>query len=454
MTVFPRAPAAAAGEVARAWVLFATEFLLSATCYLLASYVDWGMEFLPEMFWEEAPGALMALTLSAQLWLARDGLYRRLRPRSKIELLARLSSAIGIAFLVVALMAYLAPGWGPALPVMALWGAFCLGTWFLWRLLYTALVWNPSLLERVLFVGADPVVRETARRLQELDPSRSPCLSIGFVDDHLAAGDFLHGKPVLGATDELAEVAAASRPDRIVLGRPDEYDRLPVRTLFELRMAGVHVEPVAELYEALFGRVAIQHLRPQSLLYQAQWGSRPRSVALQSVYTNLIALVAAVVLGPLMGILAIAVKLSSRGPVLERCTCVGFEGLPFNLFRFRCRRLKRHNGIVEFSATRVGRWLERLRLDRLPQLLNVLRGEMSLIGPRPHRLEYARVLSQWFPYYRQRHTVKPGLMGWEQINRKGSAEPANARVALEYDLYYIKHISASLDAYILLHSLL
>lgn len=454
MTISLRAPAAAAGEIARAWALFAGEFLLSAACYLLASYVDWGMEFLSEMFWDEAPGSLMALTLSAQLWLVRDGLYRRPRPRSKIELLVRLSSAIGVAFLVVALMAYLAPGWGPALTVMALWGVFCLGTWFLWRLLYAALVWNPSPLEKVLFVGADPVVRETARHLQELSPSHSPCLPIGILDDHLAVGDSLHGEPVLGATDKLAEIAAASRPDRIVLGRPDEYDRLPARTLFELRMAGVHVEPAAELYERLLGRVAVQHLRPHSLLYQAQWGSRPRSVAFQSVYTNLIAIVAVVALGPLMGMLALAIKLSSGGPVLERCTCVGFEGVPFTLFRFRCRQLKRHNGIAEFSPTALGRWLKRLRLDRLPQLLNVLRGEMSLIGPRPHRVEYARVLSQWFPYYRQRHTVKPGLMGWEQINRKGSVGPVNARVALEYDLYYIKHISASLDAYILLHSLL
>lgn len=454
MTASLRAPAPAAGEIARVWALLAGEFLLSAACYLLASYVDWGLEFLPEMFWEEAPGALVALTLSAQLWLARDGLYHRPRPRSKIELLTRLSSAIGIAFLAVAVMAYLAPGWGPALPVMVLWGGLCLGSWFLWRLLYAALVWNPSLLERVLFIGVDPVVRESARRLKDLGPSRSQCLPIGFVDDRLARGDSLFGEPVLGTTDELAEIAAAKRPDRIVLGRPDDYQRLPVRTLFELRMAGVRVEPAGELYERLFGRVAVQHLRPQSLLYQAQWGSRPRSVALQSVYTNLIALAAAVVLGPLMGILAIAVKLSSAGPVLERCVCVGFEGLPFTLFRFRCRRLKRRNGIVEFSPTALGRWLERLRLDRLPQLLNVLRGEMSLIGPRPHRVEYARVLSQWFPYYRQRHTVKPGLTGWEQINRKGSVEPANARVALEYDLYYIKHISASLDAYILLHSLL
>jgi len=454
MASVPRAPAPATGNTPRAVSLFVSESLLSAACYLLATYIDFGFEFFPEMIEEEAWWFLSALTLAAQFWLAWDGLYTCPRPRSKIELLVRIGSALGIAFLVAALIVYLAPAWAPSLPVVTLWGLLSITAWFAWRLLYAAVVWNPFVLHKVLFMGADPVVRDIAGRLRELGPSRSQCVPIGFLDDAVAVGHSLAGEAVLGSFGQAAEIVTTVRPDRIVVGAPDHYDRLPVRKLFHLRLAGVQVESAADFYEALLHRVAVRHLRPWHLLYHAQLGSRPGSVALQSVYTNLFGLAAIVVSLPLVGLLAAAIKLTSPGPVFERRTCVGFEGLPFILFTFRCRQATELDGGAGFRPTRLGRWLERLRLDRLPQLFNVLRGEMSLIGPRPERLEYARILSQWLPYYRQRHCVKPGITGWEQINRKGCSEPPDAQVTLEYDLYYIKHISPPLDAYIVLHSVL
>ena len=457
----PRLPSAplttTAGDAPRAAALFVSEFFLSAACYLLAAYIDWGFELPLVALDAETQWFLGVLTLAAQVGLARAGLYARPRLRSKIELLSQIGSALGLAFLVAALMVYLKLAWPPPLLVVVLWGIFCGTAWFAWRLLYAAVIWSPSGLHRVLFMGVDSVVRDIAGCLKELGPSRSQCVPIGFIDDTLPAGHSLAGETVLGPFPQTAEIVTAARPDRIVVGAPDQYDRLPVRTLFHLRLAGVRVETAGDFYEALFDRVAARHLRPWHLLYHEQLGSRSGSVALQSVYTNLIALAAAVVLFPLMVLIAAAVKLTSPGSVFERRTCVGFEGLPFTLFTFRCRQVacqQEPDGAIQFRPTPLSRWLERLRLDRLPHLINVLRGEMSLIGPRPERLEYARRLSQWLPYYRQRHSVKPGISGWAQINRKGSPELPDAQAALEYDLYYIKHISPPLDAYILMHSVL
>jgi len=151
-------------------------------------------------------------------------------------------------------------------------------------------------------------------------------------------------------------------------------------------------------------------------------------------------LLLAVLLPPI----ALAIMLTSRGPVLEAHQRLGLNMVPFMLYRFRCRR-------ADGRLTAAGRWLRRLHLDALPQLLNVIRGEMALVGPRPHRPEFIPVLMEQMPYYGQRHAVRPGIMGWSQLNCD-YGPMRDAREALEYDLYYIKHVSPALDAHIILHS--
>jgi lipopolysaccharide/colanic/teichoic acid biosynthesis glycosyltransferase len=145
--------------------------------------------------------------------------------------------------------------------------------------------------------------------------------------------------------------------------------------------------------------------------------------------------------------IAAAIKLSSRGPVIQGHLRWGVNLVPFELYRFRCRR-------ADGQPTRVGAWLRRLRLDGLPQLLNVIRGEMSLVGPRAHCTEFIPLLMEKMPYYGQRHAVRPGILGWSQLNCDYGRQLREAREALEYDLYYIKHMTPALDAYIVLHTLM
>jgi exopolysaccharide biosynthesis polyprenyl glycosylphosphotransferase len=183
-------------------------------------------------------------------------------------------------------------------------------------------------------------------------------------------------------------------------------------------------------------------------------------VALQWFYSAALALVSALILLPVMLLAALAVKLSSRGPVLFRQTRVGRNGKVFTLFKFRSMyaNAEARTGAVWASkddprVTAAGRWLRRMRIDELPQLWNVLHGDMSIVGPRPERPEFVKVLAEKIPYYRQRHCVKPGITGWAQINHKYGDSIEDTITKLEYDLYYIKHISPTLDIYILFQTL-
>ncbi len=165
------------------------------------------------------------------------------------------------------------------------------------------------------------------------------------------------------------------------------------------------------------------------------------------------------VTAPIMLIIAIVVRLSSPGPALYRQTRVGRDGVSFTLYKFRSMRADAEaaSGAVWASKddpriTRVGKIIRKLRLDELPQLFNVLRGEMSIVGPRPERPEFVKTLSARIPYYRQRHCVRPGITGWAQINYKYGDTMEDTIEKLEYDLFYIKNMSFSMDAYIIFHT--
>ena len=163
---------------------------------------------------------------------------------------------------------------------------------------------------------------------------------------------------------------------------------------------------------------------------------------------------------PIMVVVALLVKLSSPGPILFRQTRVGLRGSHFVLYKFRSMYAdaEARTGAVwatknDPRITPIGRWLRKLRLDELPQFFNVLRGEMSLVGPRPERPEFCAMLEEKIPFYKQRHWVRPGITGWAQINHKYGDTIEDSMIKLEYDLYYIKNLAPALDAYIIFHTI-
>jgi exopolysaccharide biosynthesis polyprenyl glycosylphosphotransferase len=220
------------------------------------------------------------------------------------------------------------------------------------------------------------------------------------------------------------------------------------------------VEDAATMYEQVFGRISLDQLRPSQLVFSSELGPTPLTIRIQTAYSFVIALAGLTVGLPLMGAVWLLVRLTSKGPALYRQSRVGRNGTTFTLYKFRSMRVDAEAGTGAVWAqkndpriTPVGLWLRLLRLDELPQLINILRGEMSLVGPRPERPEFVAALSEEIPFYRQRHYIKPGLTGWAQINHKYGDTIEDTRKKLEYDLYYIKHVSPALDFYIMFHTL-
>jgi lipopolysaccharide/colanic/teichoic acid biosynthesis glycosyltransferase len=181
---------------------------------------------------------------------------------------------------------------------------------------------------------------------------------------------------------------------------------------------------------------------------------------LQSIYSMGIAIIGSILLSPVMMLVFLLVRLSSRGPALYRQTRVGKNDVLFTLYKFRSMSADAEaaSGAVwakkdDPRVTPLGKWLRRLRLDELPQLFNVLKGEMAIVGPRPERPEFVKELEKKIPYYRQRHCIKPGITGWAQVNHKYGDTLEDTIIKLEYDLYYIKNLAPALDAYIIFHTL-
>jgi exopolysaccharide biosynthesis polyprenyl glycosylphosphotransferase len=304
-----------------------------------------------------------------------------------------------------------------------------------------------------VFLGNSCVVQQIASYL-EAHPEKG-LTPLGFLDDSNSTS-----ANRLGAISDLRAVVERLHPKRIVVGLEERRSNLPVDQLLELRLGGVRIEEAVSTYEMAFERVSTHNLRPSQLIFSSnELGGNRSSVRLQSAYSMGIAAVAALAASPVMLLVAALVKLTSPGPALLRQQRVGKNNRVFTLYKFRSmvRDAEVRSGPVwatrnDPRVTPVGLWLRRLRLDELPQLFNVLKGDMSIVGPRPERPEMVAKLEKQIPFYRQRHSIKPGITGWAQIKHKYGDTMEDSRMKLEYDLYYIKNLAPALDAVIMFHT--
>jgi exopolysaccharide biosynthesis polyprenyl glycosylphosphotransferase len=437
--------------------LLLTETVVIISCFVIACFLFLPTDPVVYLLYDGGLGRILIITLTILLNLYLHDLYAMIRVRSKMLLVQQVLQALGVAFLFQALLLYAntdltLPRW-----TMVLGGGLTLVAVTLWRLLYSGVVLRAFGEERIVFLGSSGQVREIAGYVRE---HADLGLSIAGYIDEQPDPDLDPGVPWLGGLGDLRKVVEQTRPDRLVVGLTERRGRTPLTDLLELRFSGIHIQEAATASETMFKRVSLAELRPSQLIYSGELGPRPGIVTLQVFYSRLIALMGLVVSLPILVLVALAIKLSSRGPVLFRQTRVGWQGRHFVLYKFRSmhRNAEAETGAVWASkndprVTLVGRWLRRLRLDELPQFINVLRGDMSIVGPRPERPEFVATLSKQIPFFRQRLCVRPGITGWAQINHKYGDTMEDAARKLEYDLYYIKHLSPSLDAFIVLQTL-
>jgi sugar transferase (PEP-CTERM system associated) len=443
--------------------LVLSEVLITFFCYFGASILLFELvnpDFSPIVFFANEQGllriGLVVGCIVAGLYF--QNLYANFRVKSLTRLMQQLCMGVGGAFLIQAFATYFKRSEWAIPKWMMIFGSLLTLTLIpAWRLFYSGVVLKALRTKRVLFVGTSSINREIAGYMS--DHSELGMTNLGFVDNDAGIGELPGGK-LLGGVCDMVRLVKELKPDLVVVGLAERRQELPVNEMLHLRFSGVHFEEAPVTFEATFGRILTRQLRPSRLIFSTELGPKRRSLFWHTFYSMILALILTALAAPLMVIVALLVKLTSSGPIFHRQVRVGLNDSTFTLYKFRSMDPNAEAGSGPVWAqkddprvTPVGRWLRRLRLDELPQLLNVIRGEMSLVGPRPERPEFVVALSEKIPFYSYRHCVKPGITGWAQINYKYGDTLDDTIVKLEYDLYYIKNLALSLDTFIIFHTL-
>ena len=383
-----------------------------------------------------------------------NDLYDLTVVRTSREVVIRMLQAVGTASILTALLYLaqprLAVADGAFLPAAAVFLLGILG----WRLVFNRVAALHSFGERILIIGTDTTARTIAR--QVLAQQDFAYEIVGFIDeDPRRIGESVVNPRVVGTPADIERLVATHGIDRIFVGLSDRRGRLPLRELLRAKLAGVRVEDVNTVYERLTGKLLVEDLRPSWLIFSDDFRASRLTRQTKRAFDLMLAFVGLVIAAPLMLLVAAAVALESGFPVLYRQERVGENGRTFMLNKFRSMRHDAEGATPVWAraaderVTRVGRFIRQARFDELPQLWNVLRGDMSFVGPRPERPFFVSQLAAQIPFYEQRHAVKPGITGWAQVKYRYGASLEDSLEKLRYDLYYVKHLSLSFDVTIL-----
>lgn len=414
------------------------------------------------------PGSAWRLLLSCltiavlcQASLSYNDLYDWNLSQNRAELPNRLMHSCGYALVMIAVLVFLWPAlfhfpglstqtW--QIVVVVLLGFLVL---YGWRFAFHSFFYKWNFGERVAVLGQGPAVDEMVALLKAHPVSGFEV--IGVVQTSAEPGD--HGSTLLGVQEDLEEIVARNRIARIVVTLTDRRGKLPVNELLACRLAGVKIEEKEMMYERIHGKIALESLRPSYLIFGAGFSQPPVAVAVKRCIDIVVSSIGLVLAAPIILLTTILIRLDSRGPIFFRQPRSGQGGVPFKVLKFRTMRVDAESstGPVWAKAnddrvTRVGRILRVTRIDEIPQMLNVLAGQMSFVGPRPERPFFVEELSRLVEFYPLRLTVKPGLTGWAQVRYPYGASVEDAKEKLRYDLYYIKNMSQLFDLNIILRT--
>ena len=379
---------------------------------------------------------------------------------SAVERVLRVEQSLGAASLLLGLLYFMFPG------LLLGRGVFIIG-----MVLVTALVmlsrklldkaWQfTAPMQRVVILGTGQLALELAREL-----TRRGDLSMrleGFVGGvgSRDENEKIFGFPVLGPASEMEAIAKERAVSKIIVAMEDRRGTLPTRELVTLRVQGVRVEDAASALSGLTGRVSLRAVRASWFVFSDGFHRSKWNDLSKRVLDLAAGILGFVVSMPVMILVALAVRLDSKGPIIYRQLRVGRMGRGFDVLKFRSMRTdaEQANGAQWASEndprmTRIGRFLRKYRLDELPQFVNVIRGEMSFVGPRPERPCFVNELRKTIPYYDERHSVRPGLTGWAQVQYAYGSSIEDAFNKLEYDLFYLQHMSLTFDLAIIFRTI-
>jgi sugar transferase (PEP-CTERM system associated) len=434
----------------RTLVLLSTEALIVVASFLLAVFLCCGPDAYLVLNYEYGLVKIIAVSWLALLGFYYSDLYDLQRNRN--ELYIRLLFVLGGLSLLLAVTTYVFPALSVGNNVFAMGLILLTAGLLVWRWTFDWLLAKPFLRERVYVLGTG----ERARRLIETLRTR-PELGMEVAGWAGALSNGSLNRETLG--NMLTALGQNGRVDRVIVALEDRRSIMPVRELLELRLRGIKVDDATGLLEKVSGKIEVDQLHPSWLIFSEGFRMSPAFLLMRRFISILLSLALLIIVLPLIPLIALAIRLTSPGPVLYRQKRVGRFGRVFYCYKFRTMRADAEADVGPTWAgdndpriTPVGRFLRKTRMDEIPQLWNVLRGDMSFVGPRPERPEFVEQLAAKIPYYHLRHVVRPGITGWAQINYHYGASVEESKEKLRYDLYYIKNQSLSLDLYIVVQT--
>ena len=403
------------------------------------------------------PVQAMVVVVMVQLCFYYNNLYNFHLLRRRYEQLISLGESMGQACVLLGILYFLAPslmlGRGVFLIGVVLGSTVIVAS----RTALDSKWYTAALKQKILILGAGKLAGTVAAQLTsrpDLNLSIVGFLQAGINSNGSAPTNALY--KVLGGIPDLTSIVHATDTEKIIVALEERRQVLPVRELVRLRMEGIIVEDAQTTMSALSGRVWLDTVHPSWFVFSDGF-RRSRTAQIIKRISDMVCGIAGLILSlPIMALVALAVRLDSKGPIVYRQRRVGLRGRCFNVLKFRsmCVDAEREKGAQWASAddlriTRVGRFLRKFRFDELPQFINVIRGDMSFVGPRPERPEFVEELRKEIPYYDERHTVRPGITGWAQVQYEYGASVEAACRKLEYDLFYLKNMSIFFDALII-----
>src|SRR5688572_10324815 len=437
-----------------------TVFIMAAVA--IAAVVRLGPENAFELFLNEGGIVKTLLVVAiAQVSMYYADLYDLRIVADRRELFTRLIQALATTSFALAAIYFWFPSTMLGRGVFLIAAILVMTMAVLWRVAFEWLSGRMGPRERLLLVGTGPAAVDLARELV----SRRHELGVeivGFIDpDPAKIGTALVNPGIIGAIEDIPEIVRRRSVDRVVVSLADARGALPVERLLDMKLAGVSFDHLASVYEEYTGKIAVENLRPSWFIFSDGFRKTRFLSASKRLLDVLCASFLLIPTLPLMLFVALAVRWTSKGPALYHQQRVGLNGRVFTVHKFRSMKADAEaaTGAVWASkkgdprVTPIGGILRRTRIDELPQLWNVFKGDMSFVGPRPERPEFVAGLTERIRFYGQRHVVRPGLTGWAQVCYTYGATEEDALQKLQFDLYYIKNLSIALDIYIIIETI-
>ena len=437
----------------RTIVLLLCEALIVSGCFLLATALVLGQDTFLVLNYEYGGIKILALTALTLLCSYYFDLYEPQRISARWEIYFRLLLVLGFLSFLLSAITYFYPEADIAHYVLVLGLALLTVALVAWRGVYQWLLGHKIFRERVYVLGGG----ERAQTVVETLKTRKDAGMEVIGWDPLPV-DRVERKEAFAKA--LASFHGPNSPvDRVIVALEDRRGELPVRELLKLRFDGVVIEEAGFLLERLTGKLYLDTLNPSSFIYAEGFRVKPSQQIARRIVSTLTAATGLILFLPFLPFVILAVRLSSPGPIFFSQTRVGMGGRNFKVHKFRTMRTDAEATGAKWATkndprvTKIGMFMRKTRLDEVPQLWNVLIGDMGFVGPRPERPEFVPMLAEKIPYFELRHMIRPGLTGWAQVRFGYGATFEQNREKLEFDLYYIKHMTLGLDLLIMFETI-